>query len=179
MRLNTKRDLLTMNKLILALLFIACAISASGQKFAYLNSAEILSKEPGIAKADTLLKLYQDSLLIGGEAMVKLFQKHVADYQAESQKGNLAPIIAQKREEELTKEQENLRAFETEVKNKLVQRRERLYSPILDKIDTIVKRIGKEGKYTMIFDSSQPGYLYLSESEDLGPQVLKELGIVK
>ncbi len=168
-----------MNKLIFSLFLTFLTVSLFGQKFGHLNSAEILGNEPGIAKADSLLKLYQDSLVAGGETLVKLFQKHVADYQAESQKGNLAPIMAKKREEELTKEQENLRIFENEVKNKLIQRREFYYKPILDKIDHIVKRIGKEGKYTMIFDSSQPGYLYLAESEDLGPQVLKELGIAK
>ena len=106
---------------------------------------------------------------------IKVFQKHVADYQAEQQKGNLAPIAAQKKEEELQKEQENLRAFEEELKQKLAIRRDLLYSPILDKMDAIVKRIGKDQKYTMIFDSSQPGYLYLAESDDLGPMVLKEV----
>ncbi|HNR07473.1 MAG TPA: OmpH family outer membrane protein [Saprospiraceae bacterium] len=150
---------------------------AQGQKFGHINSAEILSKVPEIAQADTILRQYQDTLVAAGDSLVRIFQKHVAEYQAESQKGNLAPIAAQKKEEDLAKEQEVLRNYENEIKQRLVLRREALYKPILDKIDQVVTRIGKENKYTMIFDSSQPGYLYLAESDNLGPQVLKELGL--
>lgn len=149
----------------------------NGQKFGHINSAEILSKVPEIAQADTILRKYQDTLVAAGDSLVRIFQKHVSEYQAESQKGNLAPIAAQKKEEELSKEQEVLRNYENEVKQRLILRREALYKPILDKIDQIVTRIGKDNKYTMIFDSSQPGYLYLAESDNLGPLVLKELGI--
>ncbi len=149
----------------------------NGQKFGHINSAEILSKVPEIAQADTILRKYQDTLVAAGDSLVGIFQKHVAEYQVESQKGNLAPIAAQKKEDELAKEQEVLRNYENEVKQRLILRREALYKPILDKIDQIVTRIGKDNKYTMIFDSSQPGYLYLSESDNLGPLVLKELGL--
>ena len=164
-------------KKIIFILFVLTGpfMALSQQKFGYLNSAEILSKVPGIAIADSSLKKYQDTLTISIQEKIKVFQKHVADNQAEQQKGNLAPIAAQKKEEELQKEQEGLRAFEEELKQKLAIRRDLLYSPILDKMDAIVKRIGKEQKYTMIFDSSQPGYLYLAESDDLGPTVLKEV----
>ena len=31
----------------------------------------------------------------------------------------------------------------------------------------------------MIFDSSQPGYLYLSDSDDLAPMVCWRIGLVK
>lgn len=164
-------------RLILIVSFCISGLLAHGQKFGHINSAEILSKVPGIAIADSMLKKFQDTLMITGDFLVKKFQKQVADYQAESQKGSLAPVAAQKKEEELAKEQESLKAFENEMKIKLMQRREQLYKPILDKIDDIVTKIGKDNKYTMIFDSSQPGYLYLAASDDLGPLVLKELGM--
>lgn len=162
---------------IIILLICVSSLNLQAQKFGHINSAEILSKVPGIALADSMLKKFQDTLMITGDFLIKKFQKQVADYQAESQKGSLAPVAAQKREEELAKEQESLKAFENEVKLKLMQRREQLYKPILDKIDDIVTKIGKDNKYTMIFDSSQPGYLYLTDSENLGPVVLKELGM--
>ncbi|MBK7438401.1 MAG: OmpH family outer membrane protein [Saprospiraceae bacterium] len=77
----------------------------------------------------------------------------------------------------MTKEQDTLKALENDVKLKLIQRRETLYNPIIDKIDSLVKKIGKDNNYTMIFDSSQPGYLYLPEGDNLGALVLKELGL--
>ena len=168
-----------MKNLILVSFSIFFFTTAHAQKFGYLNSAEILSKVPEVAMADSLLKKYQDSLVSSGKVLVDAFQKHVADYQAESQKGNLAPIAAQKKEEELTKEQEGLKTFENVIKQKLMIRRDALYQPILGKIDGIVKKLGKDNKYTMIFDSSQQGYLYLSESDNLGPIVMKELGLMK
>lgn len=144
-------------------------------KFGYLNSAEILSKVPAIALADSALKKYQDTLTLTMQEKIKVFQKNVAAYQAESQKGNLAPIAAQKKEEELQKEQASLQALDEDLKQKMAARRDALYGPILDKIDAIVKRIGKDQKYTMIFDSSQPGYLYLADSDNLGETILKEV----
>ncbi|MEO5582791.1 MAG: OmpH family outer membrane protein [Saprospiraceae bacterium] len=168
-------------KNLIALIFLITVFTrtADAQKFGYLNSAEVLSKVPEIAIADSLLKLYQDSLVGSGKVLVDAFQKHVTDYQAETQKGNLAPITAQKKEDELRKEQESLKTFEDIIKQKLVSRRDQLYQPILSHIDGIVKKIGKDNKYTMIFDSSQPGYLFLAESENLGPVIMKELGLEK
>lgn len=159
------------------LCFILSVTGIQAQKFGHINSAEILSKVPGIALADSMLKKFQDTLMITGDFLIKKFQRQVAEYQAESQKGSLAPVAAQKKEEELAREQESLKSFENEMKLKLMQRREQLYKPILDRIDDIVTKIGKDNKYTMIFDSSQPGYLYLTDSENLGPIVLKELGM--
>ncbi|MEP7322290.1 MAG: OmpH family outer membrane protein [Saprospiraceae bacterium] len=167
------------NLILLTFLIVVVTRTTQAQKFGYLNSAEVLSKVPEIAISDSLLKLYQDSLVGTGKVLVDAFQKHVADYQAESQKGNLAPIAAQKKEDELRKEQESLKAFEDIIKQKLVARRDKLYQPILGRIDGIVKKIGKDNKYTMIFDSSQPGYLFLAESENLGPVIMKELGLEK
>ena len=121
-----------MKKIFFTLFIVSISIIVySQQKFGYLNSAEILSKVPGIALADSSLKKYQDTLTISIQEKIKVFQKHVADYQAEQQKGNLAPIAAQKKEEELQKEQENLRAFEEELKQKLAIRRDLLYSCLL------------------------------------------------
>lgn len=168
-----------MKNLFLIIFSVVLFSSARAQKFGYLNSAEVLSKVPAVAVADSMLKIYQDSLIASGKILVDAFQKHVADYQAASQKGSLAPKDAQKKEEELTKEQESLKAFENIIKQKLLGRRDALYQPILTRIDGIVKKIGKENNYTMIFDSSQPGYLYLAESENIGPMVMKELGLVK
>lgn len=167
------------NLILLTFLIVIFTRTTQAQKFGYLNSAEVLSKVPEIAISDSLLKLYQDSLVGSGKVLVDAFQKHVADYQAESQKGNLAPIAAQKKEDELRKEQESLKTFEDIIKQKLVARRDQLYQPILSRIDGIVKKIGKDNKYTMIFDSSQPGYLFLAESENLGPVIMKELGLEK
>jgi outer membrane protein len=164
-----------MKQILLLCFLISSSYLLSAQKFGYLNSVEILSKVPAIAIADSALRKYQDTLMLGMNDKIKLFQKHVTEYQAESQKGNLAPIAAQKKEEELQKEQESLRAMEEDLKNKLALRRDQLYNPVLDKIDAIVKRIGKENSYTMIFDSSQPGYLYLQEADNLGDKILKEV----
>jgi outer membrane protein len=59
-------------------LFFAYSVAGTiqAQKFGYLNSAEILSKVPEIAIADSLLKIYQDSLVASGKVLVDAFQKH-------------------------------------------------------------------------------------------------------
>ncbi|MEP7269191.1 MAG: OmpH family outer membrane protein [Saprospiraceae bacterium] len=164
-----------MKKIVYTFIFSMVSLMAFSQKFGYINSTEILSKVPEVALVDSSLRKYQDTLMIGFNVKLKVFQQHVQDYQLQSQNGSLAPVASQKKEEELTREQETLKGLDAELKQKLADRRDDLYSPILGRIDGVVRKIGKDNKYTMIFDSSQPGYLYLAESDDLGEVVLKEV----
>jgi Skp family chaperone for outer membrane proteins len=44
-----------------------------------------------------------------------------------------------------------------------MQKRQELLQPILTEVDSVIQVIGKEGKYTMIFDTSVSGALLFAE----------------
>jgi hypothetical protein len=59
-----------------------------------------------------------------------------------------------------------------------MQKREQLLQPILNEVDAAIQAIGKDGQYTMIFDTSVSGGLvYAVESDDLMPAAKAKLGI--
>ena len=54
---------------------------------------------------------------------------------------------------------------------------EELYKPIIEKVKSEIEKLGKEGGYTMIFDSSGGVLLHAAESENLMPVLKTKLGI--
>lgn len=144
-------------------------------KFGHLHSANIMAKIPGIAQADTLLMKFQTEIQAKGDSMVNAFKVHYDAYVKDAQSGTLSKMQAQTRESQLGAEQESIQNFEKESQMSILQRRQELYDPILAKVDETIMAIGQEEGYTMIFDSSQPSMVFLSQSEDISEKVLARL----
>lgn len=146
------------------------------QKFGHINSQQLLIESPLVKKADAELKTYQDGLIAKGQDMVKAFEKSYNDYVTEVEAGGLNKIQMGQREAELGKSQEAIQKYELEVQQKIALKREALYKPILDEAKVAIDAIGKEGNFTMIFDTGTNGLLFAVEGEDLLPQVKAKLG---
>ncbi|HAQ37241.1 MAG TPA: hypothetical protein DCQ58_01930, partial [Saprospirales bacterium] len=67
-----------------------------------------------------------------------------AKYVEEANGGTLSKLQMQEREAALGQEQEAIRAFETEIQQALIKKREELYQPILNSIQQAVQAVGKE-----------------------------------
>ncbi len=162
--------------LILALV-VASLQFATAQKFGHINSQQLLLELPQIKTADQQLTEYQKTLMTKGEQMLKNLEANYNAYVTEANGGTLSQIQMQQKEGELAKEQQAIQAYELEVQNLLVAKREELYKPILDDVKAKVDKIGKDGGYTMIFDSSGGFLLHMDNSEDLMTQVRSVLGL--
>ena len=149
--------------------------SPAPAKFGHLHSANIMGKIPGIAQADTLLMKFQQEIQTKGDSMVNAFKAHYDAYVKDAQSGTLSKMQAQTRESQLGAEQEAIQNFEKESQMRILQRRQELYDPILAKVDEAIMAIGREEGYTMIFDSSQPSLVFLSQAEDISEKVLARL----
>lgn len=159
----------------LTVVLLALAISVFGQKYAYLNSTQLLLELPEVKTADSQLETYQNSLISKGETMVKEFEKKYNAYVTEAQSGTLSGIQIQQKESELAQEQQNIQKYEQEVQQLIGAKREELYKPILDKVKVIVEQVGKDSGYTMIFDSSIGGLLYAVEGDNIMELVKSKL----
>ncbi len=163
--------------LLTLIAFLSFSFSANAQKFGYVNSTLILAEHPDIKSADSQLEAYQKQLISKGEQMVKDFESKYQSYMTQANGGTLSQVQMQQKETELATEQQQIQQYELEVQNNILKKREELYKPVLDKINSVLEALGKDGGYTMIFDSSAGGLLYASEAEDVTPQLRSKLGM--
>lgn len=162
---------------LLALTFMVAALQTlNAQKFGHLNSAAIIEVHPKVATANTELEAFNKSVSEPFAAKAKAFESKYLFFLEEVNAGTLSKISTQTRQEELQKEQQELSKEEQQIQFSIMQKREQLLQPILAEVDSLIQVIGKEGKYTMIFDTSVSGaLLFAQESEDLTESVKARL----
>ncbi len=162
----------------LMLLLATVSNQLQAQKFGHLNSGNLLIQIPATKIADEKLKILQDSLVTIGEAHAKAAQEEYAAFVREYQNGNIPPVQAQKRQAEFERKEEELAQLEDEIAATLANKRKELLGPILDQLEKAVNEVGKEGSYTMIFDTSVFNtILFAQESQDVEPLVRAKMGL--
>jgi outer membrane protein len=152
-------------------------LNVSAQKFGYINTQELLSSMAEMKLADNQVQALQNDLVSKGEEMVIKFEADYKAYMNEANSGTLSKVQMQQKEEVLVGKQEEIKKYETEIQQKVGMKREELYKPILDKVKSEIEKLGKEGGYTMIFDSSAGMILHAADSENLMPILKAKLGI--
>jgi outer membrane protein len=158
------------------LLILLPAVS-QGQKLGYVNSQEILSKMTEVKIANIQLESYEKELAAKGEQMVLLFENQYKLYMNDVNAGILSKVQMAQKEEELIKKQEEIKNYESEMEMLLEKKQAELFEPIMSKIKDEINKIGKEGNYSMILDSSQGLLLHATETENLAPLLKTKLSI--
>lgn len=166
-----------LNYTFIALLTIATATGVSAQKFAHINSQLLMIELPEMKSADTEIQSYQESLMKKGKDMVEAFEAKYLAYAEKANQGELNKIQMQEMEGELGKEQQAIQEYEVQVQKMMVDKRETLYKPIIEKVKTAIEQVGKEGGYTMIFESGNGVLVHAAESDDIMVQVKAKLGM--
>ncbi len=167
--------------MLLALLAIT-ATDLGAQKFGHLNSASILAVMPGVEESDEALKVYQDSLVSIGEAKAAELKKDYETFMADYNEGNVPPVKAQQKQEELQKREQELAQYEQVIYSLVNEKRQKLLEPLIAQLQSAIDEVGKEGSYTLIFETgaSAAGFsaiLFAPESEDITAQVKAKLNI--
>jgi outer membrane protein len=162
---------------VLFLVFTFCTVTIShAQKFAYVNTSELIEAHPQVASSNKVLEAYSDSLLVPFEEKASAFQKKYEFFVEEVNAGTLSKVSQDTRAQELQQEQQELQAKDQQIQNAIVLKRDMLLRPILAEIDSIIQATGKEGNYTMIFDTSVSGaLLYAQESDDLTAAIKEKI----
>jgi outer membrane protein len=159
------------------LLIAFTAFTANAQKFGYINTQELLSSMSEMKLADSQVQALQNELVAKGEQMVILFEADYKAYMNEANGGTLSKVQMQQKEEVLVGKQDEIKKYEAEIQQKVGQKREELYKPVLDKVKSEIEKLGKEGGYTMIFDSSAGMILHAADSENLMTILKAKLGV--
>jgi len=142
------------------------------QKFAHINSSELLQSMPEMKTADASFQTYAKAKQTALEQMDGERQKKIAIYQdkyknlSEANKETLGKEL-----EALGKEIQDMekRITETEQKSQeeLNNKRSELYQPVFERAEKAVKQVAKEKGFAYVFDVSQPGVVYFDGGEDI------------
>jgi outer membrane protein len=176
---KAKKMMKKLLKISILLAIISFAVqSGNAQKFGHVNIGNILIEMPHTLAADSLLKVYQDSLVTIGEVKANALQADIAAFSKEYNAGNLTPVASQTQQEALQKRRDEILAYEEEIRAAVAKRREELLGPILEKVQAAINEVGKEKGYTMIFDTSAFNtILFANDSDDVAALVKAKLGL--
>jgi outer membrane protein len=173
------QEIMKMHKLKYALILCAVGIGTmtlNAQKFGYLNSAALLQEMPEVKEAEANLETLQKQLQAKGKKLVEDFQAKYADL--ERRQNEIAPKDLEGEVTKLREEEANIGKFEQDMQRQLVEKRETLLQPILDRVNQAIKELAEAEGYTYIFDSSAGVLLYADETTDVTSKVKAKLGMM-
>jgi len=157
------------------LILVAVSTQAQPLKFGHINSADLLAMLPEVKKADSTLQLYQKSLEDQNQSMLVDYQKKIQEYQA------LPPtttdVIKDVKQQEIKDLESRIQQFQATAQDKLQNKKEEVYSPILKKAEDAIKEVAKTSGYSYVFDTSAGAVVYAQESDNIMELVKKKLGL--
>jgi len=163
------------------LMFLACGLLitnmalAQATKFGYISSSDLLQAMPDRVKADSDLAKYARSFQQELETMGKEYQTKVQQFQ--SGEKTMTDAMKEVKMKEIQDLQNRIESTQQSAQEKVAQKKQELYGPILDKADKAIKEIAKEKAYDYIFDASQGALLYAKEGDNILPLVKAKLGL--
>lgn len=142
-------------KLLLAIM-IALPAMAFAQKFGYVDTQAIMQELPEIKDMQTQLEASAQKYDAEGKNLQQEMEKKLKEFQEMDDK--TPDAIRQRRAQELQDLDTKIQQFRQTAQQDLQRQQEQLFAPIQQKIMTAIQSVGKEGNYTMIFESNVPIY---------------------
>lgn len=160
------------------LLFFCLLIAGSSlfaqTKVGHVNTGLVLESMPEAAVADSLMRLYQDSLTTGFQMLEQEFEQKYKNLTDSVQL--VTPKTRQLREQELQGLQQQMQVFQQESGRMFEYRRGQYLQPLVLKLQSAIDSYAKANGYNLILDTSIPGaLLYVNEADDLTDKIISSL----
>lgn len=169
-----KRTWMTGSILAAALLaFSQAPAAAQTQKIAYIDTQRILAQTPGVAEARQTLENEVTAYRTELDSVGAQLEKMRTDLQR--QQSTLSAATRQQREQELQNRVQAAQQRYSELQNTAQQREAQLMEPILQRINTTIEQLRKEGGYAMIFETG--AFIAADPALDMTNRVLTRLGV--
>lgn len=149
------------------------ATAQSAPKWGYINSQRILAEAPGAREARQAFERDIQRFQAELEKLEKELQQLIADY--EKQQAVLAAQERQQREATIQQKQLELQQQALQFDRQAQERQQELVRPIMQRIETVINEIRKEGGYAFIFDVASGAIIAADPALDLTDQVLARL----
>ena len=165
-------------------LFLACGLmmgqvlfaQSASLKIGFINSAELLSSMPERTKADSDVTKYAKSFQDQIDIMMKDYQTKGQAYQKDEK--TMTEAMKEVRMKEIQDLQNRIESIQQSAQEKLSNKKQELYQPIIDKVNKALKEVAKEKSYDFIFDQAAgSALLYGKDTYDITPILKAKLGI--
>jgi len=163
-------------------IFLACGLFTSGivfgqstYKLGWINSADLLQSMPEKAKADSDIAKYARSFQEQIDIMMKEYQTKGQQFQASEK--TMTDAMKEVRMKEIQDLQNRIESTQQSAQEKLQQKKQDVYAPVLDKADKAIQAVAKEKAYDYIFDKSGGAILFGKDADNIMPAVKAKLGI--
>ena len=167
---------------VVAGLFFAGNTVTAQQKFAHINTADLLQSMPEMKTADATYQTFQKAKQTSLELMGAERQKLVTSYEEKYKTISEANKAVLEKElmalgKEIQDMEQRITTTQEKSQEELTAKRTELYQPVFKKAEDAVKSVAKEKGFAYVFDISQPGVVYFDGGEDLLDVVKAKLGI--
>jgi outer membrane protein len=164
--------------LIACLVFFTAATLTSAKDFkvGYINSQRILEEFQESQEAQRTLDDEQRQWLADAKKMEDEIK--AMEDELESQSLLISEEKKAEKLQEIQKKYMEYQQFQQEIwgeNGKLYQRNKELTQPIIDKVNAVIRKIGEEGDYDIIFDATMGNIVYAKDEYDLTEIVLDDL----
>ncbi|MDR1004384.1 MAG: OmpH family outer membrane protein [Prevotellaceae bacterium] len=165
-----------MKKIVLLAIVFAFPLGAMAQKFAHMNSQEIIVSMPEYIKAEAdlqaLYKELQNEMLRTEDEFNKKYQEY------QQQMDSLPKNILERRQKELDDMRTRQLQFQQEADRTMQKAQSDALAPITKKLDEAIQAIGRTDAYTYIFDLARTPIPYVgTDSVDITAKIKTQLGI--
>jgi len=168
-----------MRKLVFISFLLLASLSMQAQaKYAHINLGNLVSEMPAAVAANTQLEDFQKELIKTGEALAVDFQKDYEAFVKAVQGGTLTPVQQQNQQTALEKKQQEIVAFEQQIRVSVSEKRDELLQPIVVSAQQAIEDVAKENNIQLVFDTSIFGaIMFAAETEDIMDLVKAKLGM--
>jgi outer membrane protein len=142
-------------------------------KVGYFEMQRVLSESKWGKKSADDFKRQQDVIKADVEAKGKAFK--TAREEFDKKKDVMDDKAKAKKIKELTDMQAEGEKLLNDANQKMTKLSQDLRGPLVDKIIEIVRKIGRDEKYDMIFERETAGLVHANEKDDLTKQVIDEV----
>ena len=163
-----------MKKIIIMLLMLA-PMTAFAQKFAHVNSQDILMALPETKTMQTELENLQKQYEADLKSMQEEGQRKYEEYQKLDQ--NTPQNIRERKEKELNDISERLQTTAQENQQALQRAYQEKMQPIQTKVMDAIQQVGVSGGYVYVMEANSLPYISATLSTDITEQVKQKLGI--
>ncbi|MBD3225806.1 MAG: hypothetical protein GF313_13845 [Caldithrix sp.] len=164
-------------KLVTTLLVVmVMAVPVFAQNFAYVQSQKILQEYDEYVEVQNRLSQIRDGYDAEYQQMVKEYNNMLDEL--ESQSLLLSPEKKQEKRRQAQQKALQIEQFRAEKlgpEGELYKKSVEFTQPIIDKINKLIERIGKEEGYDFIFDASSGALVHADPKYDITDLIIDEL----
>lgn len=160
--------------LILCFFLILVESVNSQTKVAHVDTYELITNMPEMLAVQEELSSYSKEK----EAEIRLMEAEIRSISDKYSDDaiNVSQEENEKRQKEIQVMQENIRLFTNQIVKELQEKERSLTEPILEKVISAIKEVGKENGYDYVLDSSKNQGVILADGDDLMEKVKIKLG---